>query len=226
MRRRQRDESAAATPQHGAVCGLNTTAIRLTAGPASLSVCSHLLIANSKLVKPVRSPPGLARFGTKPLPSGSVTCTPLAAWRLLAQLREHRRAVGNDYVGRSGHHRGRLAAQAVGIVGRPAIIDAEVAAIDPAAGSRSPCKDSDPHSRLWIVGGAERHQYTHALHLSSIRCALAASGHAAAAPPSSVMKSRRDLFSGSSSTSAPGRSFYRRRGGVVVAVLGSANCSA
>jgi hypothetical protein len=36
--------------------------------------------ANSKLVKPVRSPPGRARFGTKPLPSGSVNCTPLAAW--------------------------------------------------------------------------------------------------------------------------------------------------
>jgi hypothetical protein len=59
--------------------------------------------------------------------------------------------------------------------------------------AQSLLKGSDPHSRLWTSGG-ERHQYTYALHRSSIRCALAASGHGAPAPPSSTMKSRRDLF--------------------------------
>src|SRR4051794_33602406 len=90
--------------------------------------------------------------------------------------------------------------------------------------AQSLLKGSDPHSHLWIVRG-ERHQYTYALHRSSICCALTASGHAAPAPPSSVMKSRRDLFQ----AARPHRlqeALYRRRGGVVVAVLGSANCSA
>ena len=37
---------------------------------------SHLVpIENSKLVKPVIFPPGRARLATKPLPTGSVTCT-------------------------------------------------------------------------------------------------------------------------------------------------------
>ena len=56
--------------------GLNTTATRLTAGAISLSASSHLLpMLNSNVVKPVSRPPGRAKLGTKPLPTGSVTCT-------------------------------------------------------------------------------------------------------------------------------------------------------
>jgi hypothetical protein len=61
---------------NGAVSRLNTAAIRLTAGAISLSTSTHLLpMLNWKLVKPVSLPPGRARFGTKPLPTGSVTYT-------------------------------------------------------------------------------------------------------------------------------------------------------
>jgi hypothetical protein len=53
--------------------GLNTTGTRLTAGAISVGGSSHLLtMLNSKLVK---LPPGRARVGTKPLPTGSVTYT-------------------------------------------------------------------------------------------------------------------------------------------------------
>jgi hypothetical protein len=60
------------------------TATRVTRGAICLSVSSHLVaIENSKLVKPVRLPPGCAKFDTRPWPTGSVTCvnTIGIAWR-------------------------------------------------------------------------------------------------------------------------------------------------
>src|SRR5262245_14093097 len=60
---------------NGALCGLKTTASLLTRGAVCLSASSHLVpIENSKLVRPVRLPPGCARFGTRPWPTGSTTC--------------------------------------------------------------------------------------------------------------------------------------------------------
>ena len=48
---------------------------RVTGGAISLSNSSHLPpIVGSKLVSPVRLPPGCARLATKPLPTGSPTC--------------------------------------------------------------------------------------------------------------------------------------------------------
>ena len=50
------------------------TATRTVWGAISFKVCSHLpAIAVSKLMKPVTLPPGLARLGTMPSPTGSDT---------------------------------------------------------------------------------------------------------------------------------------------------------
>src|SRR5215472_11621237 len=60
---------------NGALCGLNMSKTRVTCGAVCLSASSHLVpIENSKLVEPVRLPPGCARFGTRPWPTGSLTC--------------------------------------------------------------------------------------------------------------------------------------------------------
>jgi len=51
---------------------LNITATRVVCGTISLSSWSHLPpISGSKLLKPVIFPPGCARLGTRPWPTGS-----------------------------------------------------------------------------------------------------------------------------------------------------------
>ena len=76
---------------NGAVSGLKRRPTRRTRGATCLSVSSHLVpIENAKLVKPVRCPPGCARFATSPSPTGSVTCTNTtgksACWSLRATV--------------------------------------------------------------------------------------------------------------------------------------------
>jgi hypothetical protein len=56
-----------------------------------------------------------------------------------------------------------ISVKAAGIAHCPAIIDAEVAAVDPAQVAQSLLKGSDPQSRLWIIGG-ERHEHADVPH--------------------------------------------------------------
>src|SRR2546421_8126773 len=51
----------------------------------------------------------------------------------------------------------------LGVVGGPAIVDADVAAIDPAEVAQPIFERSDPQPRLWIIG-SERHQDADAPH--------------------------------------------------------------
>ena len=56
--------------------GSRRTAARVTPGAICLSSSSHLALRPySKFVNPVALPPGRARLSTKPLPTGSTTCT-------------------------------------------------------------------------------------------------------------------------------------------------------
>src|SRR5215831_5680989 len=62
--------------KYGAVAGLKITAARVTDGRISWIVSTHLPpIENSKEVNPVMFPPGRAKLGTKPCPTGSATFT-------------------------------------------------------------------------------------------------------------------------------------------------------
>src|SRR5262245_28399519 len=63
-------------PIWAAMVGSRKTAARVTRGAISLSSASHFgLSPYSKTVKPVVLPPGRARPVTKPVPTGSMTCT-------------------------------------------------------------------------------------------------------------------------------------------------------
>src|SRR2546430_10377863 len=60
----------------GAVLGLKRYATRVMFGAIRFSNSSHLLaIEDSKVVKPVRLPPGRAKLCTTPAVTGSLTCT-------------------------------------------------------------------------------------------------------------------------------------------------------
>src|SRR5262249_23449174 len=85
------------------------------------------------------------------------------AGRLL-QRSQARASKGEHNVRRESEQFLGISAKAAGIAHCPAIIDAEVAAVDPAQVAQSLLKGSTPQSRLWIIGG-ERHQYAHAPHL-------------------------------------------------------------
>src|SRR5262245_5452953 len=144
----------------GAVCGLNKTAARPTAGATSLSVCSHLpLIENSKFVKPVTLPPGRARLGTKPLPAGSVTCTNTVG-NVVVSLRSSA-STGVYWLG-SRRAKCSLAWLPPGAGGRhprlPSDSRLDVAAVHPAQVAQSVLKGRDPEECFRIIWG-ERHQY-------------------------------------------------------------------
>jgi hypothetical protein len=63
-------------PPPGAVSGLNIMATRLTLGAMSVSNSRHLPANEiSRLMKPVRFPPGRGRLATNPAPIGSATVT-------------------------------------------------------------------------------------------------------------------------------------------------------
>src|SRR5256884_7598246 len=60
----------------GAVFGLKRYATRVMFGAIRFTNSSHLLaIEGSKVVKPVRLPPGRAKLWTTPAVTGSLTCT-------------------------------------------------------------------------------------------------------------------------------------------------------
>src|SRR6516164_10789712 len=63
-------------PPPGAVAGLKIIATRLMLGAISVSNWNHLpIIEDSTYVKPVRFPPGWAKFAANPSPIGSATMT-------------------------------------------------------------------------------------------------------------------------------------------------------
>src|SRR6516225_6534179 len=176
---------------NGALCGLKTSATRVTRGAVCLSASSHLVpIENSKLVKPVRLPPGCAMFGTKPWPTGSVTCVNTIG---TAPLCSHIAAVTGVLLAkiRSGPMASSSAAWSRNTLPSPAqrySIErlrplthpgfrrpfSNAATRDCASGSLATSPISTPMRRI-----------------CSDCCARAATGHATAPPPSSVMNSRR-----------------------------------
>src|SRR5260221_3034887 len=118
---------------NGALCGLKTSASRVTCGAVCLSASSHLVpIENSKLVKPVRLPPGCAKFGTKPWPTGSVTCVntigtvPLCS-RSAAVTGVLLAKITSGAMARQLRH---VVAQYISVAG-PAIFDQEIASLNP-----------------------------------------------------------------------------------------------
>jgi hypothetical protein len=81
---------------------LNTTATRVSAGATSLSVCSHLPpIPNSKLVEAGDIAAGSCQLGHEAAADriGHLHEHHRQFGTLLAQRRQHRRAVGEDQLG-------------------------------------------------------------------------------------------------------------------------------
>src|SRR5215475_15755783 len=69
----------------GDVSGLNITATRERLGAISLSRSTHFPpTEKSYMLKPVRLPPGLVMFATKPCSTGSETCTNTTGTLLVA----------------------------------------------------------------------------------------------------------------------------------------------
>jgi hypothetical protein len=103
-----------------------------------LSISSHLLpIENSKLVKPVRLPPGRPRFATRPAPTGE----------------GRGRTVDQDDVGRHANKLPRVAAQPVAVVRSPSILGAQVAPLHPSQIAQPFIECADAQLRIWIAGG-------------------------------------------------------------------------
>jgi hypothetical protein len=145
---------------------------------------------NSKLVNPVIFPPGRARFGTKPLPIGSITCTKTIGGRfsrnkaattgvLVARIRSGPRltssaaSLGRRLPSRGAH---RYSSRTF------------LPSVQPR--SRSPASNALTRiSASGSLGDIANSTPTNFNRL--LCCACAASGHAAAVPPRNVMKSRR-----------------------------------
>ena len=184
----------AGTLGHAAIVRIDkSTATRQVAGAASLRISSHFPpIEYSKLLKPVTLPPGRARLGdkagadrigdpTKTIGNGCGVC--------LLQVRRIGVPMASDHIGRLTEQ--IAASRRICVRDRrgEAILDLDVAALDPSQFRASPlerrARRGDPDR--------SRHQHQQADRAASARgcCARAASGHAAAAPPSSVMNSRR-----------------------------------
>src|SRR6516225_11111265 len=104
------------------------SATRVTRGAICLSASSHLVpIENSKLVKPVMFPAGRARLATKPLPTGSVTCTNMIGTPRPCSRRAAITGVLVARIRSGGHLRqlGCVAAQEIALA-HPAILDPQV----------------------------------------------------------------------------------------------------
>src|SRR5262249_22234400 len=120
---------------------------------------------NSKLVKPVRLPPGCARLRTRPWPTGSVTWVNTIGTTWLRG--RHWRAVGQDQVGRHGQQFRRVVAQFIFSAAGPAVLDPEVASLDPSELPQAVSESGHARLCLW-VGGDKTHQHADASHLLAL----------------------------------------------------------
>ncbi len=162
----------------------------MTCGAVCLSASSHLVpIENSKLVKPVRLPPGCAKFGTKPWPTGSVTCVNTIG---TVPLCSRSAAVTGVLLAkiRSGAMASSSAAWSRNTFPSPAQ-RYSIKRLRPLTHPRSRRPLSKATTRDCASGSPATRPINTPIRRICFVCARAASGHTTAAPPSSVINSRR-----------------------------------
>src|SRR5262245_53581063 len=226
IRATEKEGAAASTGRrnrsaYGALCGLKTGATRVTCGAVCLSASSHLVpIENSKLVKPVRLPPGCARFGTSPWPTGSVTCVNTIG---TAPLCSRSAVVTGVLLAKikSGAMASSSAAWSRNTLPSPAQ-RYSIERLRPLTHPSSRKPFSNATTRDCASGSLATRPISTPIRPICLVCARAASGHAAPTPPRSMMKSRRFVCrkssilrgdGGSVMTVSPSRPEARRRFG-------------
>jgi hypothetical protein len=167
----------------------------LTAGAISLSASSHLLpMLNSKAVKPVSRPPGRARLGTKPLPTGSVTSTKTIGSVPLTGSSPAITGVVGAKIKSGASPTSSFAWACRRLASGTQRYSRRRLRPSTQPSSRSPA--SNAWARTCPSGSVCANAIiTPTRRVRSCRCARAASGHAAAAPPRTVMNSRRRMGS-------------------------------
>ena len=142
------------SPPLAAVSGLKTTATCATRGAICLSACSHLpAIEDSKLVNPVMFPPGCAQLSTKPLETGSETSANTIGMVRVAcfERRDTGGRIGDDHVRGGRDELRRIGTQALGIAAGPSLLDADIAAVDPAQPFQFLPERADPALRFGVA---------------------------------------------------------------------------
>ena len=170
-------------------------AARVTLGAILLSISSHFpakLYSNCR--KPVASPPGRARLSTKPPPTGSATLTnTIGTVRVACNIGAMVAVPMTTITSGSSAVFHRVFAKVIGIAQARALIDLQVAAIDPAQPLHllHECPDARLHVRT--VQRCTRVEDANPSHALNLLRARAATGDNAA-PPSIVMNSRRPII--------------------------------
>ena len=184
-------------PIPAAAPGSRRTAARVTPGAICLSSSSHFALRPySKFVNPVALPPGRARLSTKPLPTGSTTCT---------------NTIGTARVVCSNGAMLILpvARMTSGVSANNSSAYLRISSEFPAAGQRVSMRTLRPSvqpsccSPCWKAAMracpcalfATAPMSTPTFRMRSGCCARATSGHVATAPPSTAMTSRRFIRS-------------------------------